>query len=112
VLVPEPPPASEIATERFEEHFWPTYPMRNGKRLGKAKSLTLWLRLSVDDQRAAVMAARNYAAACTSGLTMAKDPERWLRDKLWTEWETPAVADQRKPVEQAPASFPEASSKW
>lgn len=110
VLVPEPS-AEEIAIERFEEHFWPTYPKRNGKRLGKAKSLQLWLRLDVPDQRAAVMGARNYASAC-SDMTIAKDPERWLRDRCWEDWQTPAVPDQRRPVEQSTGSFPEASTRW
>lgn len=112
VLVPELPSADAVATERFEEHFWPTYPKRNGKRLGKARSLTEWKRLTVPEQRAAVLAARNYAAACTAGLTMAKDPERWLRQRCWPEWEEPATPDRPKPADQTPGAFPEASSRW
>ncbi len=112
VLVPELPSPDEIATERFEEHFWPAYPKRNGKRVGKPKTLAYWKKLSVDDQRAAVMGVRNYAAACNAGMRYAKDPERWLRDRCWEDWQTAAVADQRRPVEQAVGSFPEASNRW
>lgn len=110
-LVAELPSATDVATERFEEHFWPTYPKRNGKRLGKARSLELWLRMTVEDQRAAVMNARNYAAACATGLTMAKDPERWLQRRCWDEWKTPATPD--RPVDSpAAGAFPEASARW
>jgi hypothetical protein len=108
---PAPPSAAEVATQRFEDHLWPTYPKRNGKRLGKAKALAQWKRLSVDDQRAAVKGARNYAAACATGLTMAKDPERWLRDRCWDDWQDPATPD--RPVDSpAAGAFPEASARW
>jgi hypothetical protein len=91
-LVPDTatPSASELSAERFEEHFWPNYPRRNGKRLGKPKALAQWQRLSIEDQRRAVRGLRNYADACNAGKTLAKDAHRWLRDRDWKEWLTPA----------------------
>lgn len=72
---------------RFDEHFWPVYPARDGKKVGKAKALAEWSKLSIEDQRAAVKGARNYAA---SGWRP-KDAERWLRDRCFDEWQTPAT---------------------
>jgi hypothetical protein len=89
------PPATDADADRFETHWWPTYPARNGKKLGKAKTLARWRKLSLDDQRAALRGARHYAAACEQGLTIAKDPERWLRDRCWLDWQEPATPDQR-----------------
>lgn len=71
---------------RFVEHFWPNYPDRDGKKLDKAKALVEWMRLSIDDQRAAVKGVRHYSA---SG-QRAKDAYRWLRDRCWEDWQTPA----------------------
>lgn len=78
--------ADPESERRFEEHFWPVYPDRNGKKLDKRKALDQWNRLSLDDQRAAVKGARHYA---DSG-QLPKDAHRWLRDRCWEEWQTPA----------------------
>lgn len=72
---------------RFDEHFWPAYPDRDGKKLDKAKALAEWVRLAIDDQRAAAKGVRYYAA---SG-QRAKDAYRWLRDRCWEDWQTPAA---------------------
>lgn len=74
------------ALARFEE-FWSVYPARNGKKLGKAKAVAVWAKLSLDEHRAAWRGARHYAA---SG-QLAKDAHRWLRDRCWEEWQTPAA---------------------
>lgn len=105
-LVPDTvtPSASELAAERFEEHFWPNYPRRNGKRLGKQKALAQWKKLNIDDQRRAVYGMRNYADACNRKLTIAKDAHRWLRDREWEEWLEPAEPDRRP---KAPPRDPE-----
>lgn len=71
------------------DQFWDTYPMRNGKRLFKAQSQVIWKRLSLDDKRAAMRGAINYRAAVDAEDQIAKDPHRWLRDKLWTDWQDP-----------------------
>ncbi len=73
----------------FDE-FWEIYPKRNGKRLGRGDSEERWKKLSETDLHAAIDGACNYAAACNGGLTIAKDPMRWLRDKCWVDWQEPA----------------------
>lgn len=110
VLVPDLPSAEDIAAGRFDEHFWPAWPSRNGKKLSKSKALGYWLKLSVDEQRAALRGARNYAAASRAGMAGAKDAFRWLRDREWPDWQDPARPDGN--TEQTRASFPEASARW
>lgn len=73
------------------EQFWHAYPKRNGKRLGRGKCEALWQKIAdIDDRRAAYRGAVNYAGCADVGDTIAKDPERWLRDRCWTDWQSPA----------------------
>lgn len=75
--------------------FWPEYPLRNGKRLGRGKAEAVWVKIhDIEDRRAAYRGAKNYAEAVASGLTIAKDAFRWLRDKDWTDWQEPASVEQ------------------
>ncbi len=73
------------------DKFWPVYPQRNAKKVGKGVCEKIWARLSLEDRRAAYRGARNYAKAVADGLTLAKDPERWLRGRCWVDWQEPAV---------------------
>ena len=76
--------------------FWSTYPKRNGKRLGRGLCETRWRRYDLDTRRAAYRGAKYYGEAVDRGLTIAKDPDRWLRDKCWQDWQDPAVADTNR----------------
>lgn len=102
------PSAADVAasTKRFEEHFWPVYPRRNGRRVGKRAALQAWQRLSIDDQREVVHAARAYASACAGGETIPRDPERFFRSRYWEEWaRTPKVEEASvTPLADAPSS--------
>jgi hypothetical protein len=71
--------------------FWGTYPRRNGRIIGKEKCQTRWKKYSLGTRRAAWRGAKNYAMDCDSGLTIAKDPDRWLRDRSWEDWQEPTV---------------------
>lgn len=93
------PPAVD---QTFGE-FWVQYPMRNGKRLGKADALKKWTLLTSQDRKLALTAVRNYATSKTvsDGIGI-KDPHRWLRtgknDEPWREWiepEQPSSTDGR-----------------
>ena len=87
---------------RFQE-YWQTYPARNGKRVEKGATEALFLKLSIQDQALAVIAARNYAESLKHQGLSAKDPKRFIRDgqgqEPWRDWITPAVAEptQRRP---------------
>ena len=75
--------------------WWETYPKRNGKRLGRSTCETLWSKLSPDNQLLAAAGTRHYATACDTGLTIAKDPERFLKGRVWVDWQEPATATAR-----------------
>lgn len=83
----------------FSTHFWPAYPARDGKKLGKGKCEVIWRRLSLDDRHAAHRGAKNYAASLAVSGIKAKDPERWLRDRCWEDWQEMARADDDGPSE-------------
>ena len=78
--------------------FWTRYPKRNGKKLGKANTERLWMRLSLSDRTAALKAVGNYADACDSGLTLPKDPERFIKGRCWDDWLEPAAIQPTKAV--------------
>jgi hypothetical protein len=69
----------------FDE-FWTAYPARNGKKVNRGVCETKWRTLSLDDRRAAWRGAVNYATAVASGLTIAKDPERFLKHRVWVDY--------------------------
>lgn len=89
---PDDPPDGEVDVdaERFEQHFWPVYPARNGRKVAKGRALVQWRKLNLDEQRRAVIGARHLAA---SG-TLPKDAHRFLRRDTagafpFDDWQTP-----------------------
>ena len=77
-------------TERVDDtlgfdEFWSVYPQRNGRKVGKQAALKLFVKLDLDDRRAAWRAARNYAAAAEQG-TFVRDAQRFLKDDYWRDW--------------------------
>ncbi len=90
------PQENDVSDLRFEE-FWQAYPARNGKKLEKAATAALFLKLDPADQALAVQSARNYADALKHQGISPKDPKRWLRDgqghEPWRDWMTPAISD-------------------
>ncbi|MDE1904854.1 MAG: hypothetical protein KGH75_00200 [Rhodospirillales bacterium] len=85
----------------FDE-FWKAYPRRNGRRLGRGKCVERWIRLTLDDRRAAWRGAVHYAHDVDAGLTIAKDPDRWLRDRCWEDWQDPPSAVGSTPGPRGP----------
>lgn len=77
------------ARAQFDEHFWPAYPPRNGRKIGKADALTQWARLSLEDRRAALRGAKAMAADVAAGLALPPDAHRWLRRRSWEDWQGP-----------------------
>lgn len=82
----QPSPSPDGDKERGFDRFWEVYPARNGRKVGKAKSLTKWRALSLDSKRVAYRAAINYARAVQSGATIPKDPERFLANRYFEDW--------------------------
>lgn len=98
------PPAA--ATQHFEDHFWPAWPRRHGRRNGKAPALARWKKLSLSDQRLALKGAKRYAEHCQQTGTYAMDAARWLKDRLWEEWLADDPADTSPPGIGAAATLP------
>jgi len=82
----ETPPSTDVDRERGFEVFWKAYPKRNGKRVGKAATLTRWRSLALDTKHRAYAAALHYATAVEAGDTIAKDPERFLSRGYFEDW--------------------------
>lgn len=80
--------ASRDETLKFDD-FWQVYPMRNGRRLYRGQAEALWKTLTPSEHQAAFRGAMNYKIDVDMGHQIAKDPHRWLRDKLWTDWQEP-----------------------
>lgn len=75
------------------ERFWQRYPRRDGKRDHKMKALNVWKRLSYDDKALAYRGLDHYNDACAKGLRIAMDANRYLAEREWGNWQTPAVPD-------------------
>lgn len=71
------------------DQFWEVYPRRNGKRLNRGVAEKVWVKLSLEDRRAAYRGAVIYARAVAAEQQIAKDPDRWLKHRLWTDWQDP-----------------------
>jgi hypothetical protein len=89
---PEESSSGEV-DEAFEL-FWKQYPTRDGKKLDKGKALEQWRKLSVTDRRLAEIGVEHYA---DSG-QRARDAFRWLRDRQFKDWQTPAVNEEKEDV--------------
>lgn len=100
---PTSPPSED--DDGFED-FWNLYPRRNGKRLSKNKAAAKWRALKPDEKEAATRGAKFYALACDSGVTIAADCFRWLRDKSFQDWQEPAVVTNGKPDPTSRAGTP------
>ncbi len=104
--------ADADSLSRFQE-FWQVYPERNGKKLEKGSTQSLFLKLSIQDQTLAVIAARNYAEALKQSGISARDPKRFLRDgkgqEFWRDWIEPGKPGQpttaKKPSDPIPKAF-------
>lgn len=72
--------------DRGFDEFWKSYPLRNGKKVGKEVARQKWRRLNLADRRLAWRAANRYADAVAAGQTIAKDPPRFLTSGYWRDW--------------------------
>lgn len=80
------PPSTDVDRSAGFDVFWDLYPRRNGKRLGKAKALERWRKLSPASRTQALLGARAYAASVARGDTIARDPERFLANHYFEDW--------------------------
>ncbi len=93
-------------SEKFIE-FWKSYPMRNGKRLGKPKAFIEWKKIPVCHYEALGKAVANYLEvtnfADATRAQFAMDAFRWLKkdgktgEAPWEEW----VADKNDNIDES-----------
>ena len=75
--------------DKFED-FWGAYPKRNGKKVGKQAAQRKFEKIPVADLDRVIANARNYGI----NNDYPKDPERFLKDDFWKDWETPQQPKQ------------------
>jgi len=105
--LPVPKKIREVASlDPAFQTFWEAYPLRNGKRVGKADAVKAFAKIKPTDRGDLMLAVKSYAATCGD---FAKDPVRFLRNDFWrdhlvspelpttTKKLTPMTPGRRKP---------------
>lgn len=73
------------------EAFWEKYPKNKaGKKPEKDKAYQAFKRISQTQRTQAFIAVQNYRTACDQDLELPKHAFRWLRDRTFEDWLTPA----------------------
>lgn len=93
----EPPKSNRQGTTKLFERFWQAYPKRDGIRSGKKQALDQWKKLADADRDLAMIAVEHYrvAAEDPSVFCPVRDAWRWLRDRLFEDWQERAVGQPR-----------------
>jgi len=65
--------------------FWEAYPARNGKKVGKKSAFEIFNKQNIEDLDRIIQNARNYGI----NNDFAKDPERFLKNEFWKDWDSP-----------------------
>lgn len=74
------------------EHFaiwWNLYPARNGRKIGKSKSIELYKKLTDTERNDLLTATSNYASENSPGFHM--DPNRFLQGGKWRDYIQPVT---------------------
>ena len=74
------------------ESFWEIYPKRNGKKVGKSVSKKIWMTQNESDLETIIVNAKNYGV----NNAWPKDPERFLKNEFWKDWDTPQTLPQQQ----------------
>jgi hypothetical protein len=84
-IKPKGDPSKKIFLEENFELFWKMYPKRNGKKVGKQNAKKNFLKMKVEDVDRILTNTQNYGI----NQDYAKDPERFLINDFWKDWDTP-----------------------
>ena len=71
--------------QAFFEEFWKEYPERNGKKVGKKLAFEAFKKISIPLLTTVIANAKNYGI----NNDLPKDPERFLKNDFWMDWDTP-----------------------
>src|SRR5690606_16587350 len=94
------------ADKQFDDHFWPAYPARDGKKLGEEDARARWRNLTIEQRRRALKGARNYALSDEKP----RDAKRFLtksRAGAWPfdDWQTPPDPTSRTSPRDRPMTL-------
>lgn len=70
------------------EIFWETYPARRGKKVGKKTAFYHFQKIPLESIDRVIANAKNYGV----GNELPKDPERFLKNDFWMDWDEPQSA--------------------
>jgi phage replication O-like protein O len=90
-----------IYEQFFIEKFWPIYPKRNGKKLGKDQTLKCIIQnVKINELDLLHQAVRNYANSKEAKGGFPKDPKRFIKnsDWFWRDWIEPAEQNKKRPL--------------
>lgn len=97
----EPQEAETAAAQAAFGRFWTAYPGRGSplRKIGKANTRILFMRLSADEQLQCAHAAIAYARYCRDAERTPRDPQRFLRSRdnwagMWRDF----ARDNEEPV--------------
>ena len=79
--------------QTFFDEFWSVYPKRNGKKTGKQAAFKNFKKIGIPLLTKVIANAKNYGI----NNDYPKDPERFLKNDLWKEWDTPQSASPQPP---------------
>lgn len=89
----------EIYDQKFDL-FWSIYPKRNGKIVGKKITKEIFNKLKIEDLDRVIKNAENYGIENL----FAKDPQRFLQNDFWKDWDEPVknnISKQPNPFDTA-----------
>lgn len=78
----EPEPTTKADSE-FDD-FWSAFPLRKGRKVGKAKCLKLWAEIPTSERASVITAAGHYAQEAEDPAIM--HPATFLTDDVWRDW--------------------------
>lgn len=98
----------DLYTEKFQE-FWLSYPKRKGKIVGKKSAYERWLKMPKSELDRIIRNAKNYGIKND----LPKDPERFLKDDFWNDWDSPVNTSlDENPPEYDWGDSPEAKAYY
>lgn len=81
--------APDPSFDTFFDDFWNIYPGRNGKKIGHDQCREYCKRFKNGEREQIITGARNYAASKNAREGYARDPIRFLKHKVWHDWQEP-----------------------
>lgn len=86
-----------VHAEKFLK-FWEYYPKRNGKKVGKQTAGRIFKKIPAEELDRVIRNAINYGKTTD----LPKDPERFLKNDFWKDWDQPGWKPKEQKTESGP----------